>query len=90
MVRRKCLDCPRIIAAGSRCPACRERYRSSASRHALPRAIKALDGGRCRHCGATERLKMHHIVPLARGGTDDPANLITLFHDCHERAHHGG
>jgi predicted HNH restriction endonuclease len=38
-------------------------------------------------CGqpATE---WHHRLPVADGGTDAPANLIPLCHDCHLTIHH--
>lgn len=88
-MRRKCLDCPAIIGEGSRCRACALRYRSGYSRSTLPRAVKARDGWRCRRCGSPDHLTMHHVVPLARGGTDAPTNLETLCHRCHEVAHHG-
>ena len=47
--------------------------------------ILARDGHRCTHvdpvgrrCRATVNLHVDHVVPVARGGTDDPANLRTL------------
>lgn len=35
------------------------------------------------------QLEIHHIVPVADGGGDEPSNLITLCHDCHMRRHKG-
>ncbi|NES18996.1 MAG: HNH endonuclease [Symploca sp. SIO3E6] len=29
----------------------------------------------------------HHIVPVAKGGTDDPENLIHLHKACHKQVH---
>jgi len=45
------------------------------------------DGYRCRICGSTERLHVHHIVPLSRGGTHALENLITLCYRCHATQH---
>lgn len=41
-------------------------------------------GYRCQDCGgyATE---VHHIVPRARGGSDEPGNLVALCGPCHHR-----
>lgn len=43
------------------------------------------DGFRCRYCGATavgSVLHVDHVVPIAEGGSDDPANLIAACADC--------
>lgn len=39
---------------------------------------------RCRYCGAgpEARLQIDHIMPRARGGTDDPDNLATACWAC--------
>lgn len=87
MPARSCLDCGRLIARGSRCPACREQRRDTVARHQLPAAIKARDGYRCVRCGAPDRLTVHHLVPLAAGGTHAPSNLVTLCWRCHQEAH---
>ncbi len=43
------------------------------------------DGFKCRFCGkkaeATE-LQVDHVKPFAKGGTDDPDNLVTTCGDC--------
>lgn len=42
----------------------------------------------CQVCGHKKRrinLEVHHIIPRAKGGTDDPTNLITLCKPCHDR-----
>ncbi len=32
-------------------------------------------------------LDLHHIVPKAKGGSDDPSNLVTWCRSCHELWH---
>jgi hypothetical protein len=47
--------------------------------------ILARDGFRCQYCGASPadaRLHVDHSLAVARGGTDDDANLITACADC--------
>src|SRR5690349_11305220 len=58
------------------------------------RAVRALvlarDSHVCRACGETcsrGEADVHHLIPRAAGGVDDPANLITLCDGCHA-AHH--
>ncbi|MGH3084700.1 MAG: HNH endonuclease [Gaiellaceae bacterium] len=73
---------------GKRCPRCQ---RSGSSRPELDayrwkklrRIVRARDGNRCRNCGATEKLRVHHIV---RGGPDRMDNLVTLCSRCHYHA----
>jgi len=53
--------------------------------------VRHRDGYRCRQCKAKGRpLEVHHIRKRADGGTDRPANLITLCEGCHDRVHKGG
>jgi hypothetical protein len=43
------------------------------------------DGFRCVYCGATPQdqpLQVDHVVAVANGGTDDPANLVTACQPC--------
>lgn len=45
------------------------------------------DNHACRSCGRTPpevRLHVDHVVPVALGGGDDPANLQTLCSDCNK------
>ena len=37
----------------------------------------------CRSCGSIVGLEADHIVPLHRGGTNDPSNIQSLCHACH-------
>lgn len=47
------------------------------------------DNYTCRYCGACNNLHIHHIVYRSHGGTNDPANLITLCWRCHGDIHLG-
>ena len=54
----------------------------------------ARDGGRCafvgadgKRCGSDRWLHLHHVVPAARGGTDDPTNLVLLCSEHHALVH---
>lgn len=86
---RRCLECSALIAAGSRCAIHAEIRRPSMSRHQLPAAVKARDGGRCVRCGGTDRVQAHHIEPISEGGAHRLGNMVTLCHDCHLAAHRG-
>ncbi|MDP9317213.1 MAG: RecQ family ATP-dependent DNA helicase [Chloroflexota bacterium] len=45
------------------------------------------DEHRCCDCGTREGLHVHHRIPRALGGTDEPANLVTLCAGCHAVRH---
>ena len=54
----------------------------------------ARDGGRCafvgadgKRCGSDRWIHLHHVVPVARGGTDDPTNLVCLCSEHHALVH---
>lgn len=38
----------------------------------------------CHRCGSTEKLEIHHMIPVSMGGTNDKGNLIILCHECHK------
>jgi len=44
---------------------------------------------RCKHCKAEGRVtpatEVDHVVPKAKGGTDEPSNLQAINVDCHKR-----
>ena len=46
----------------------------------------------CERCLEQGRLtavqEVHHIVPLARGGTHNAGNLMSLCRSCHNKIHH--
>lgn len=48
----------------------------------LRETIFERDGRKCQYCGDTEDLAIDHIVPLVRGGTNDPANLTPACRPC--------
>jgi len=45
--------------------------------------------GKCRRCGASKQLRVHHIIPIAFGGESESENLVTLCESCHQDAHSG-
>ena len=55
--------------------------------HALRRKILERDGWRCRACGSTAGLEVHHIQRRSQLGDDSDGNLITLRSDCHQAVH---
>ena len=46
------------------------------------RQIMQRDGWKCLRCGSMKRLTKDHVVPIARGGSNDASNLQTLCHSC--------
>ena len=92
-MKRACLGCGALIdlGTGSRCRRCeRKRNRAKAARspyqtaewRRLARQVKLRDGG-CGVCGSTVRLAAHHLIPLSRGGANDPANVVALCQSHH-------
>jgi len=55
----------------------------------IRREVLARDRHQCRRkgCNHTRFLEIHHIIPRAAGGTNDPENLVTLCTACHELWH---
>jgi hypothetical protein len=49
--------------------------------------VRSRDGGRCRVCGSTNLVQVHHIQFRSKGGGNEPENLIALCGDCHDGAH---
>jgi 5-methylcytosine-specific restriction endonuclease McrA len=56
------------------------------------------DEGRCRVCGRRcsptavamlDRAERHHLVYRSKGGTHEPANVVTLCKFCHSAVHGG-
>jgi RecQ family ATP-dependent DNA helicase len=54
------------------------------------KVVLARDEYRCKECGdacSHGEADVHHLIPRAAGGLDDPANLITLCDGCHAVRH---
>jgi 5-methylcytosine-specific restriction endonuclease McrA len=91
MIATTCISCGTRIPSGSRCARCRPaRQVNGWAWQALRGRVLDRDGRQCTHrtrdgirCPETTGLEVHHIVPLAKGGTDDPHNLRTLCHGHH-------
>jgi len=68
-----------------------QRSPESAERWRAARAlVLARDRNTCQGCGCAcsgGEADVHHLIPRAGGGDDDPANLVTLCDGCHA-AHH--
>ncbi len=66
---------------------------AAANRATIPPRTRAAVLARDRHrcatpgCRATRFLEVHHVIPRARGGSNDAANLVTLCSRCHGFAH---
>jgi hypothetical protein len=52
----------------------------------MRKQVRMRDGNRCRNCGATAKLSVHHIVKARNGGRDTLEKLVTLCASCHRRA----
>lgn len=60
------------------------RHIDSDRRRVLRREVLDRDGWCCTWCGTSERLTLHHIIPVRRGGENTKANLITVCRPCHD------
>lgn len=49
--------------------------------------VRERDGHRCRVCGSTHELHVHHIRYRSQGVDHSPSNLVTLCRVCHEKVH---
>ncbi len=88
MPRRPCLICGEAIAPGP-CPHCGTRPRNGSTRawRTVRATVLARDHHRCTRCGTTEQLEVHHLVPVAEGGTVDLDRLTVLCSPCHHAQH---
>ena len=76
------------------CPYCGGNLYIRYGRQPIPRKLRhevfKRDGYRCRECGASKDetiLEIDHIIPVARGGTNDIDNLQTLCRECNRMKH---
>ena len=51
------------------------------------KALRVVQGGKCLVCGKPEVSRKHHIVPIAKGGSDTLGNTAGLCEKCHEKTH---
>jgi 5-methylcytosine-specific restriction endonuclease McrA len=83
-----CIDCDELTVNVSRCDVCDAA--KQAKRNALPyrQAYRAVSYRRmpmsayCAVCAATTDLTKDHIIPLSKGGTNEPSNIQTLCRQC--------
>lgn len=47
--------------------------------------VLARDENICKYCGSNEDLEIDHIIPLAKGGTNDLDNLQILCRHCNRK-----
>ena len=76
------------------CPYCGSELATRYGRQPIPRKLRhevfKRDGYRCRECGASKdetSLEIDHILPVAKGGTNDIDNLQTLCRECNRMKH---
>ena len=76
----------KILRETSRLGIRAKRAQVTQQRQPLLSALAERDGGLfCQHWGATADLAIDHVKPLARGGTNDLANLQILCKSCNSR-----
>lgn len=63
-----------------------ERDRPRQSKAETRRKVWARAGHKCERCGSRHALQIDHILPKAKGGTDDECNLRLLCRACNQRA----
>jgi 5-methylcytosine-specific restriction endonuclease McrA len=84
--RRKNKDAAKVRKARRR-----SRERNATGKHTREhvRAIYAKQGERCFYCNTSLHGNYHldHRIPISRGGTNDPANLVCACAKCNLRKH---
>lgn len=64
-----------------------ERYGGTKNWQLLREAILKRDGYKCVICKTDKQLRVHHLIPLSKGGKNEPQNLITVCSNCHKYLH---
>lgn len=91
-----CTNCGRVFDDLNYkiCPFCQYKLDTRYGRQPIPRKLRhevfKRDGYRCRECGASKdetSLEIDHILPVAKGGTNDIDNLQTLCRECNRMKH---
>lgn len=54
---------------------------------AVKRKISEFWKHQCACCGAVDFLEFHHIIPKAKGGSDEFDNVLLLCASCHAKIH---
>ena len=89
MTTRVCATpgCPELTSHGIHCPThTQHRHGRSTSRAwAKTRARLLSTNPVCAICGQRPATTIDHILPVSRGGTDDPANLQPACWPCNQR-----
>ena len=75
-LRKECREYPGVWRPGDRYDILRE-------------GVLYRDRHRCRECGSSYGVEVHHIIRRSAGGPDSPENLITLCRSCHDSKHPG-
>ena len=92
-MEKYCKACKRVFKDSDFkiCPYCGQELSEREGRQPIPRKLRhqvfQRDNYRCRECGATNkqtRLHVDHIVPVAKGGTNDLSNLQILCEACNK------
>jgi 5-methylcytosine-specific restriction endonuclease McrA len=68
----------------------RERYGGQINWLLIRATVFMRDGYTCILCKKREmpnKLRVHHVLPLAKGGTNELRNLITVCRECHQYIH---
>jgi 5-methylcytosine-specific restriction endonuclease McrA len=54
----------------------------------IRRQVYERDEYKCQNCGARDiKVFCHHIVPIAKSGSNGLSNLVTLCEQCHNKIH---
>ena len=80
---------PEVLAAAATTPATKPQPLSKSARRSR---VFAKAQNACQSCGSTYALELDHILPRAKGGSDDEANLRVLCRRCnqHQALRHFG
>ena len=49
--------------------------------------VRWRDQDRCRVCGSSQGVEVHHVIFRSQGGSDETSNLACLCQQCHARVH---
>ena len=62
-------------------------YKGALSNGTLKDFVLERDGRKCKVCGFSSVIEVHHVTPRSKGGKHRQENLITLCPNHHEMAH---